>query len=171
MKFSRILAVVVSIIFIFANIAAAAPEINSPFNFSEIGQKSEASKMDGEKSKEKCDSFNKDPLKFLESRKEKIQQLLKEGKITKEKADEMTARVDKKIKDINEFNKLGLKQKREKLIKDFNASIDKKVGEGKLTREKADSLVKEYKDKIEKWDGTGYPRFHGKHSRYKGKCP
>lgn len=119
--------------------------------------------------KQKCKEFDKDPIKALQNRKEKIQSLLKDGKITKEKADKMTARIDSKIKEIQDFNKLTLPQKKDKLINDFKASVEKRVKEGKIDKAKADTLVKEFIEKINKWDGNGYPKFHQKWHKYKCK--
>lgn len=104
---------------------------------------------------------NKDPIKMLEQRKANVRQELSEGKITKEEADNKIARIDKKIKDIQEFNKLPLKEKKEKLINSFTARVDKKVQEGELTRDNADKMISKFKAKVEKWDGNGYP-FHFK---------
>lgn len=110
----------------------------------------------------KCADFEKDPIKALECRKEKVRSLLKEGKITKEQADEMTARIDEKIAKVKEFSKLTLPQKRARLMEEFKTSADKWVKEGKLTREKADVMIRDFNEKITKWDGSGYPVMHGK---------
>ncbi len=99
---------------------------------------------------------NMDPVKLLESRKEKIQAQLKDGKITKEQADKELAAIDAQIKQINDFNALTLDQKKQKLIDDFKANIEKQVTAGKLTREKADQMIKNYTDKMSKWDGKGF---------------
>lgn len=104
---------------------------------------------------------NKDPVKMLEQRKANVRQELSEGKITKEEADRKIARIEQKIKDIQEFNKLPLKEKKEKLINSFTARVDKKVQEGELTRDNADKMISKFKAKVEKWDGNGYP-FHFK---------
>lgn len=117
------------------------------------------------------EEFNKDPVKFLEEKKIKIQTLLKEGKITKEKADEITARLDSKIKEIQSFNKLTLQQKREKLINDCRTLIDKQVKEGKLDSAKASGIISDYTEKINKWDGTGYPFYHPERSGHRCKGP
>ncbi len=116
---------------------------------------------------QKCEDFSKDPVKALESKKERIQSRLKEGKISKEKADAITARIDAKIKEVNEFNKLTPPQKKAKLINDFKTSMERRVKEGKLTRENADTILKDFTEKVNQWDGNGYPKFHGK--GFKGK--
>lgn len=119
----------------------------------------------------KCDEFRKDPVKALEAKKAKIQTLLKEGKITKEKAEEITARIDTKIKEIESFNKLSLQQKKDKLISDCRSYVEKQVKEGKLDRAKADELIKKYTEKINKWDGSGYPKYHSERSEHRFKGP
>jgi polyhydroxyalkanoate synthesis regulator phasin len=100
---------------------------------------------------------SEDPIKALKERKEKVKSLVKEGKISKEKADAINAKIDEKIKRIEEFNKLPVEQKREKLISGFQAFVERKVKEGKLTKEEAEELVKEFTDRIQKWNGKGYP--------------
>lgn len=150
--------------------AAFAQPYNSSLaeSVSTLQQKNDAEKKEKKDFKgEECKKGRglkkqKDPIKALESKKEKIQKLLKEGKITKEKADAITAKIDAKIKEIQEFNKLPLKQKKEKLISNFKASIERKVKEGKLSQDKADELIKKFNEKVQKWDGSGYPRFFKK---------
>jgi polyhydroxyalkanoate synthesis regulator phasin len=102
----------------------------------------------------------KDPIKELESRKEKIKKLQKEGKISKEKADKAISDIDLKIKKIEEFNKLPLEQRKSILIERFKTHIDNKVSEGKLTREQADIIVKDFTARIKAWDGKGYPKIN-----------
>ena len=101
-----------------------------------------------------------DPIKALENKKEKINTLLKENKISKEKADAMIARIDAKLKKINEFNKLAPQQKKEKLINDFKSVIEKRIKDGRLDRNKGDELIKDFTEKVNNWDGKGYPMFH-----------
>lgn len=105
------------------------------------------------------DKCVKDPIKMLEEKKAEIQEKLKEGKITKEKADELTIKIDERIKEIKEFDKLTTEQKKEKLIKKFDEVMDKKIKEGRITKEEAEILKKEFNEKIKNWDGKGYPRF------------
>lgn len=119
----------------------------------------------------KHDEFRKDPIKALENRKAEIQSLVKEGKLTKEKADEITARLDSKIKEIQDFNKLTLQQKKDKLIKDCRTSLDRLIKEGKMDKAKADTIFEEYLNKVKNWDGNGYPHFRpkcfgGKHKKF-----
>jgi len=168
MRFSRIFAIVVAVVCLMVTTAFAAPSVLGMWGGDSTQQKSDTAKMEKNHSKgQKCDGFSKDPLKALQSRKEKVQSLLKDGKITKEKADAMNARIDSKIKEVQQFNSLTLQQKKDKLVNDFKAFAEKRVKEGKIEQTKADTMVKNYTDKITKWDGSGYPQFHGK--RFKSK--
>ncbi len=107
----------------------------------------------------------KDPLTMLQQLRDRIQQRLDDGKISKDKADKETARIDKKVKELQDFNALTLDQKKDKLIKDFTAAANKKVEAGKLTQQKADESIAKYTDKINKWDGNGYPFFTNRGAR------
>lgn len=98
-----------------------------------------------------------DPIKALEAKKEKVQQMLRDGKITQEKADEITARINFKIKKIEEFNKLRPEEKKAKLISEFNARMSKKVKDGKITQDEANEKIEKFTERINQWDGTGYP--------------
>jgi Uncharacterized protein conserved in bacteria len=111
------------------------------------------------------EEYRKDPIKALEKRKLEVQTLLKEGKINKEKADKITAKLDSKIKEIQSFNKLNLQQKKVRLLDDCRTTIEKMVKEGKLEKDKADTIFNKYREKIDKWDGNGYPQFHPKFLR------
>jgi len=106
--------------------------------------------------------MKRDPIKDLEEKKSKIQNLLKEGKISQEKADEILAHIDKRIGEIKEFDKLTLEQKKEKLTKDFKAHLDQMVNEGKMTKDEADKMMKMITEKLKDWDGTGYLLPHGR---------
>jgi len=174
MKFHRILAAAIAVTFLTATtVFSASGSSNAP----QIGvsqQKGNATKMESKHTREKgvkqkCDSFSKDPLKVLQSKKEKIKSLLKEKKITKEKADAMTARIDAMIKEIQKYDSLPLQGKRDVLINNFKASVDKRVKNGRLTQDVADTMVKDFTDKITKWDGKGYPQFQMKGFKDKGK--
>lgn len=113
-------------------------------------------------SKGNYDNWAKDPIGALESKKAEVQILLKEGKITKDNADKMTKRIDAKIAEIKEFNKLTLQQKKDRLIKDCKNRLDLLVKDGKIDRKKADGILKSYTEKIRQWDGTGYPKYFEK---------
>lgn len=158
MKVLKLLAFVTAITFLTATTAFAAPV-----------QGTEKDLVIGDK---KCADFDKDPVKALECRKAKVQSLLKEGKITKEEAAEKTARIDARIAKINEFNKLTLPQKKTKLMEEFKASVNNKVKDGRITREKADTITREFNEMITNWDGNGYPWLQGKwfkHGRHHRK--
>lgn len=103
-----------------------------------------------------------DPIQRLEKVKEKIQNEVSEGKITKQEGLEKTDKIDRTIKEIQAFNKLSPTEKKEKLIKTFTQKITERVKENKLTQQEADKALAEFKAVIDKWDGTGYPPFPGK---------
>ena len=102
-----------------------------------------------------------DPTKMLEKEKANIQKKLTDGKITQDAADKAIAQIDQKIKAMQDFNLLTTQQKKDKLSSDYTAAVSKKVTDGKLTQEKADKAIADYKTKLDKWDGTGYPFFRG----------
>lgn len=173
MKFSTLLAAVLAATYLMSAAVFAVPDASSSLDSRSIKRERDNAEMkpkhlDKDKLKEKHEEFHRDPIKVLESRKEKIQTMLKEGKITKEKADAITARINAKISEIQEFNKLTVKQKKEKLMSDFKAHAEKKIEKGKITREKADAMLREFAEKIEKWDGNGYPSFRMR--SFKEKC-
>lgn len=159
MRFSRILGTAITITCLTVTTAFAAP----------ITAGSAVTKQSCAAAKEKCEKFSKDPLKALQNKKEIIRAHEKDGKITKAKADAINARIDAKIKEIQQFNSLTVQQKRAKLINDYKASVTKRVKSGKLTQDKADTMIKDFTDKITRWDGTGYPQFHGKRFKDKAK--
>lgn len=113
-------------------------------------------------------STQEDPVKLLESKKARIQDKLKEGKIPQEKADLITKKIDARIQKVKEFDKLSVQQKKDMLKSDFKASLDKRVKEGKVDQGKADELFKKFTDKVNQWDGKGYPRFFSKGLSGKG---
>ncbi len=59
----------------------------------------------------------KDPVKILEGMKKKLQKKVRSGEITKEKADEITRKIDEKIREIRELDKLPLEEKKDRLEK------------------------------------------------------
>lgn len=99
----------------------------------------------------------KDPIQRLQARKEKIKVLLAQGKISKEVAEAKITLIDAKIKEIEEFNKLPLPEKKDKLINHFKTFMNDKVKEGKISREKADELITKYTERVRQWDGSGSP--------------
>lgn len=114
------------------------------------------------KDEKKLDKFDKDPLKRLEERKENIQKEYKEGKLTKEKADELTQKIDKHIAKIKEFNSLSLPQKKEHLSIKFKSHIEREVQDGKITKEEGEKIIKDFNKELDNWDGKEFPRFIGK---------
>lgn len=161
----KVLAIVALIISLSGNVAFAAPVIND----AAVQEKSDTVKKDEKEFRKKNEGFDRqqDPVKRLEGKKERVQKLLKEGKITKEEANEITAKLDARIKAVREFNSLTVQQKKDKLIGNYRTFIEEKVKEGKITKEKAADMIKDYNGKVNKWDGSGYPGFLKKGS---GKC-
>ncbi len=100
----------------------------------------------------------KDPIKRLEAKKEKVERLLKEGKLTKEQANDILKRIDDRIAEVKEFQKLPLEQKKEKVLNDLRTQTNQFVKDGKMTQEEADKMMKKAKEKLENWDGKGFPR-------------
>ncbi len=130
--------------------------------------KSNTKSDEGKAEKGKCHKdhkHHKDPLQKLQEKKEEIGKDLKEGKITKEKAEELTKRIDERIRQINEFNSLPLPEKKQQLSKIFNSNLEKKILEGKLTKEEGEKLLADFNKQLEKWDGKDFPHFthKGKH--------
>jgi lipoate-protein ligase A len=56
---------------------------------------------------------------------------------------------------IEEFKKLSVPEKNEKMISHFKARLGRKVESGKLDQNKANELLAEFTEKINQWDGTG----------------
>lgn len=118
---------------------------------------------------EKHGKCEKDPLKRLENKKESIQKEYKEGKITKEKAEELTEKVDKHIAKIKEFNSLSLPQKKEHFSSKVKSRIEQDVKDGKLTKEEGEKILKAVNKELENWDGKEFPRFMMKGDKHKVK--
>jgi len=161
MKLFKVLGALIAIGVMAVSPAFAAADESSFFSKIEAEEKLAVTESE--------DIRDKDPIKFLEKKKARIQALLKEGKIEKEKADAIIKRIDERIKKLKEFNKLTTAQKKEKLIQEFKAKIAEKVKAGKLTKEKGDELIKKYTEKVEKWDGKGYPDFHHREKCHRKK--
>lgn len=116
---------------------------------------------------EKCkdkrgEEFKKDPIKFLEEKKSRILKLMQEGKIDKDVAQKAIEKIDKKIEEIKEFQNLPLEKKREVLINKYKDRMAEMVKKGKIKQDEADKRMKEFIEKINSWDGSGYPIFHHK---------
>lgn len=166
MKIPKILAAAAVTVCLTATSAfAAAPDTGSGVSAGDrVVSKQHHDSFDGKGSwhDKGCGKECSDPVEMMKARREKIQQLLKEGSISKEKADAITAKIDAGIKEIQDFNALPLAQKKEKLLTRFKESIGMRVKDGKLTQEKADEIISRYTKEIEQWDGKGYPRFFKK---------
>lgn len=169
MKLRKILAIATLITTLNTGICFATPNIVNPSD--KIQKQNESVKPEKKNGvdldKKSKDKKQQDPIKELQSKKEWIQLQLKDGKISKEKATKIIAAIDARIKEVEEFNKLTPEQKKEKLIKDFNRKIETKVRDGKIPQDKADELIKMHSDKVNQWDGNGYPMFGKRESGHK----
>ncbi|PYG87813.1 uncharacterized protein DUF2680 [Ruminiclostridium sufflavum DSM 19573] len=114
-----------------------------------------------------ADKHEKDPIKRLEERKESIKKECEEGKITKEKADELTKKIDERIAKIKEFNSLPLQEKKDRLNEKIKAHVEHDVQNGKITKEEGDKIIQEFNKQLENWDGSDFPKFKGKCERNK----
>lgn len=74
---------------------------------------------------------------MLEGLKEKTEKRLKAGEITEEEAGRIKTRIEERIKEIKEFEKLPLEEKKKLLISSLESRLEKKVEENKLSQEKA----------------------------------
>lgn len=166
MRTTKILAIVALIMFLTSNAVFAAPDVDLAKQHQQTDS-AEKAKKDIEKGKD-GHKGQQDPVKALENQKKEIQTLLKEGKIDKEKAEKKLARIDARIEEFRKFNSLTLQQKKEMLIGNYRAFTEKKVKDGKMSRDKAAELLKAYTAKVSQWDGSGYPGFVRK--GLSGKC-
>ncbi len=152
---------------IFTAVAFAEPVKTKPSSPAAIEQKNTDVSRENDfncRHKRMKDEMLKNPVRVLENKKKNILELQKEGKISKEEADKITKKIDEKIKGIEEFNKLTVEQKREKLISKYKSRMALRVKEGKLTQEKADEKIADFTKEIQNWDGNGFPEFfHKKH--------
>ncbi len=130
---------------------------------SDIDSKSQDGAVDQHKEeimdKDKCEKCRKDPLKYLEEKKQSIEKDLKEGLISKEESDEKIKEIDQRIQKIKEFNSLPLPEKKAKIYSRFQKHIDRKVSEGKLTSEEGQKFLTEFKKELDQWDGKDFPKF------------
>lgn len=168
LHFKRILAIGVVIICLFSTSAFGAVDVSKSEDnvIVEQHQKS-VDKKHMKRHRQFRRDFEKDPIKVLEKKKEKVRSLEKEGKITKEKADAIIGKIDKKIKEIKDFNNLTPEQKRERLTEKFEKVIERRVEEGKLTKKEADKLIRQFKKDVKEYDGKGYPEFLRKYFKTK----
>lgn len=170
MRFLKVLAIAALIFSLSANAAIAAPEVTEKPK-QEQTEKEKKGTSDFRKKKVEFDG-QQDPVKMMEEKKEHVREMLKEGKIDKEKADEITRKIDARIGKIKEFNSLTLPEKKAALLKKHKEYVEMMVKEGKMTQKEAEKLTKKFTEELEKWDGSGYPRFfkkgcHGKRRQEK----
>ncbi|QSZ26974.1 hypothetical protein ACETAC_08885 [Aceticella autotrophica] len=99
-----------------------------------------------------------DPIQRLEDLKSKITEKFKAGKISQDEENKMLTKINDAEQKIKDFNNMTLDQKKQTLIKDFTARINQRVKDGKLTQDKANSMIQNFTDKVNKWDGKGYPK-------------
>ncbi len=160
----KLLLILITIAFMISMISInifAAPEAGpQPDNNIE---NSKAGNKDSEKTdienKDKCDNCHKDPIERLEEKKQEIQKDLKEGKIAKEKADELTKKIDERIEKIKKFNSLTLPEKKEHLSKNFNSRLEQQIKDGRITKEEGENLLADFNKQLESWDGKQPPKF------------
>ncbi len=138
---------------------------NEGHNFKGI-DKNNIENHSGDIEKKQCEKCHKDPLKRLEATKEKISKDLKEGKISKEKADELTKKVDVRIAKIKEFNSLSLPEKKQQLSEKFKSRLDEAIKEGRVTKEEGEQLQADFEKQLKDWDGSRPPKPIHKHKRH-----
>jgi len=139
-------------------------EINNPGLAAGIRQVINSSSTCEEKTAEE-EAFRKkvkkekDPVEVLEGLKKKTEKRLKAGEISKEEAKRIKTRIDERIKEIKEFEKLPLAEKKKLLISSLESRLEKKLEENKLSQEKAAEILQKKLEEIEAWDGKSYPDF------------
>ena len=97
------------------------------------------------------------PVKVLEGLKEKTEKRLKAGEISKEEAERLKTRIDKRIEEIKEFERLPLEEKKKLLISSLESRLEKKIEENKLSQEKAREILQKNIEEIQAWDGKSNP--------------
>ncbi len=152
--------ILIAIAFVFSMVSSSAFAVQSIATVEKTNATEQNSGLFKNHGKhEKCD---KDPIKRLEERKNDIQKEYNEGKITKDKADELTKKIDERIVKIKEFNSLPLAEKKERLNEKFKYHIEQDVKNGKMTKEEGDKIIQEFNKQLENWDGNDFPKFKGK---------
>lgn len=140
--------------------AFALPESRAAFD--ETGRYSFRLEKKKDFKKHRKNKKHKDPIAALKEARKKVEEMKKQGKISKEKADELIKQIDEKIRKIEEFNRLPLEQRKEMLIEHYKNKIAEKVNQGKLTQEHADELIRNFTEKVKEWDGKSFIEFHSK---------
>jgi hypothetical protein len=159
------LQILIAIAFIFSIISSSTFAAQTINNAEQVGvTEKDAGFFNRDHKHEKCE---KDPIKRLEERKKDIEKEYKEGNITKEKAEELTKKIDERIAKIKEFNNLTLPQKKERLNQKFKAHIDQNVKNGNMTKEEGDKAIQEFNKQLENWDGNNFPKFKEKSERHR----
>lgn len=124
------------------------------------------------------ENFEKMPLSdkknwLITKYSEKVNEKIKEGKITKEQGDllikDMNDKINQwdgktpfpfsrgmsnKIKLPDNFDKMTLEEKKNWLITNYTEKVNQKVSDGKITKEKGNELIAKMKEKINNWNGN-----------------
>ncbi|QNU65949.1 hypothetical protein EHE19_013770 [Ruminiclostridium herbifermentans] len=159
------LQILIAIAFIFSIISSSTFAVQTINNGEQVGAtEQDAGFFNRNHKHDKCD---KDPIKRLEERKKEIEKELKEGNITKEKAEELTKKIDERIAKIKEFDSLTLPQKKERINQKFKTHIEQNVKKGIMTKEEGDKAIQEFNKQLENWDGNNFPKFKEKSERHR----
>ena len=97
--------------------------------------------------------IKQNPLTMLENRKDNLQSLVTEGKITQAQANIEISKIDAKITETKAFEALTLAEKRVKLTSDMETRLALEVKEGRITQTEADTQLAEFKTNIATWTG------------------
>lgn len=181
----------------FCNPAYSILENKLGFTKTQIEDAAKAGKTAFDLAKEKGMTADQLRAAIIDAKSKKIDQMVTEGKITKDEATAMKTNLSTKIKNwdgnLNQHknghfkvvysvleNKLGFTkpqiedaakagktafdlakekgmtedQLRSAIVDAKSKKIDQLVSEGKITKEKADTIKSNLKDKIQKWDGS-----------------
>ncbi|WP_434564408.1 hypothetical protein PQ690_09675 [Thermoanaerobacterium thermosaccharolyticum] len=98
-----------------------------------------------------------DPIQLLENLKAKIEEKYSQGKISQNQENNIITKINSAEQKIENFNNMTLDQKKQTLIDYFTTIVNNQVKNDKITQDKANILIKNFTDNVNKWDGTGYP--------------
>ncbi len=98
-----------------------------------------------------------DPIQLLENLKAKIEEKFSQGKISQNQENNIITKINSAEQKIENFNNMTLDQKKQTLIDYFTTIVNNQVKNDKITQDKANILIKNFTDNVNKWDGTGYP--------------
>ncbi|MFZ5989635.1 MAG: hypothetical protein ACOYWZ_21265 [Bacillota bacterium] len=101
-----------------------------------------------------------DPIKDLQTLRKEVQEDYKQGNISKDELDLALTKIDRKLNAVKEFNKLSLEQKKDRLINEFTKAVNRKVQEGKISENDMEKIISVFTEKVNAWDGKGYPTFY-----------